>query len=157
MIYDFSSTVASTKEWKPKAVQGSGTVGASEAPNATVEATARSQPVSNVLDSEDATSKLQRKLEDVHFQQRQHVILPNHIHVPESERTKLSFGSFGASFGISTSNTIVPESDKSSTPLSVTSEGIEENVEEQSSRFVIFILFCIVSPRLDMVIFYVSC
>ncbi|PON87984.1 GBF-interacting protein [Trema orientale] len=126
--------VASNKEWKPKAVQGSGTSGASEAPNSIVEPTGWSLPVSNVLDSEDASSKLQRKLEELHLQQRQHVILPNHFHVPESERTKLSFGSFGASFGvITTGNTIVPESDKSSTPLSGNSEGIGENVEEQST------------------------
>ncbi|XP_062107111.1 GBF-interacting protein 1-like isoform X2 [Humulus lupulus] len=125
--------VASNKEWKPKAVQGSGTSGASEVLNATVEATSRSQPVSNVLESEDAASNLQRKLEELHLPQRQHVILPNHIHVPESERTKLSFGSFGVSFGLSVSNTIVPESDRSSTSFSGTSEAIEENAEEQSS------------------------
>ncbi|XP_060958808.1 GBF-interacting protein 1-like isoform X2 [Cannabis sativa] len=125
--------VASNKEWKPKAVQGSGACGTSEVLNATVEATSRSQPVSNVLESEDAASNLQRKLEELHLPQRQHVILPNHIHVPESERTKLSFGSFGVSFGLTMSNTIVPESDRSSTSFSGTSEAIEENAEEQSS------------------------
>ncbi|XP_024026610.1 GBF-interacting protein 1-like isoform X2 [Morus notabilis] len=127
----------SNKEWKPKAVQGSGTAGASESLPGVVEANAKSQPVSNILESEDATSKLERmleeKLEELHLQQRQHVILPNHIHVPESERTKLSFGSFGFSFGVSTINTIGSESDKSSTPLPGTSQGAEENVEEKSS------------------------
>ncbi|GMN27563.1 hypothetical protein TIFTF001_001717 [Ficus carica] len=123
----------SNKEWKPKAVKGSGMVGASESLTGTVEATVKSQPVSNILDSEDATSKLERKLEELRLQQRQHVILPNHIHVPESERTKLSFGSFGFSFGVSTINTIGPESEKSSTPLSGTSQDAEENVEELSS------------------------
>ena len=76
----------------------------------------------------------------MHVRQRQHVILPNHIHVPESERTKLSFGSFGAGFGVSTGTFTVPDSEKSSTPLSETSQDIEEIVEEQSSRFVIFLV-----------------
>lgn len=131
-------------------------VGASESLTGSVEATVKSQPVSNILDSEDATSKLERKLEELRLQQRQHVILPNHIHVPESERTKLSFGSFGFSFGVSTINTIGPESEKSSTPLSGTSQDAEENVEEESSRFVIFILVLVlyVLFKLDLALFY---
>lgn len=130
--------VGSTKEWKPKpanpnVLQGSGTAGSSDVPNIPVEASIQSQPQSNVLNSEEATSKLQKKLEELHLPQRQHVIIPNHIHVPESERTKLSFGSFDASFGVSTSYISGPESDKSSTPLSESSQGIEETVEEQTT------------------------
>jgi hypothetical protein len=84
---------------------------------------------------EEATSKLQKKLEELRLPQRQLVIIPNHIHVPESERTKLSFGSFGASFGVTTSYVSGPESDKSSTPVSEASQDVEETVEEQTSRF----------------------
>ncbi|XP_015900770.3 GBF-interacting protein 1-like isoform X2 [Ziziphus jujuba] len=130
--------VGSNKEWKPKptnsTVQGPGTAGASEVPTAAAEATAQSQTVSMVLDSEEATLKLQRKLDELHLPQRQHVILPNHIHVPESERTKLSFGSFGASFGVIMGNDASSqESDKCSTTVSETSQGVEDTVEEQSS------------------------
>ncbi|KAG8642219.1 hypothetical protein MANES_12G063603v8 [Manihot esculenta] len=133
-----SQKVASTKEWKPKpantnVLQGSGLAGSSDVPNVPVEASIQSQPLSNVLDSEEATAKLQKKLEELHLPQRQHVIIPNHIHVPESERTKLSFGSFDASFGVKTSCDSGPESDKSSTPLSETSHGAEETVEEQAA------------------------
>ncbi|XP_021648944.2 GBF-interacting protein 1-like isoform X2 [Hevea brasiliensis] len=131
--------VGSTKEWKPKpanpsVLQGSGTgpTGSSDVPNIPVEPSIRSQPLSNVLDSEETTSKLQKKLEELHLPQRQHVIIPNHIHVPESERTKLSFGSFDASFGVMASFVNGPESDKSSTPVSETSQGMEEAVEEQA-------------------------
>ena len=85
---------------------------------------------------EEATSKLQRKLEELHLPQRQLVILPNLIHVPEFERTKLSFGSFGVDFGVTTSYVSGPVSDKSSTSLSKISQGIEESVDEQASRFV---------------------
>ncbi|XP_021632548.1 GBF-interacting protein 1-like isoform X3 [Manihot esculenta] len=128
--------VGSTKEWKPKPAisnvpLGSGT-GSSDAPNIPVEPSVQSQALSNVLSSEEATSKLQKKLEELHLPQRQHVIIPNHIHVPESERTKFSFGSFDASFGLMASYVSGPESDKSSTPLSETSQGIEEAVEEQA-------------------------
>ena len=74
-------------------------------------------------------------LEELHLPQPQFVILPNHIHVPEFERTKLSFGSFGADFGLTTSYVSGPVSDKSSTPLFEISQGIEESVDEQASRF----------------------
>ncbi|KAK9285319.1 hypothetical protein L1049_024510 [Liquidambar formosana] len=130
--------VGPSKEWKPKPTnpnlaQVSGTTGASEVPSISAEAGAQSQPVLHILDSEEATSKVQRKLGELHIQDRQHVIIPNHIHVPESERTGLSFGSIDACFGVSTSYASGPESDKSSTSLSETSHGTDETVEEQSS------------------------
>ncbi|KAG6724756.1 hypothetical protein I3842_03G272200 [Carya illinoinensis] len=132
--------VGSNKEWKPKptnfnVVQGSGTAGAaaaSEAPIVSVEATDQTLPETCVLDVEEATSKLQKNLKELHLPQRQLVILPNHIHVPESERTKLNFGSFG-SFGVTTSYVSGPETDKSSTSLSEASEDVGETVEEQAS------------------------
>ena len=132
-----SSTVGPNKEWKPKPtninVQDSRTAAALEAPTILVEATAQTQHDTSFLDMEEA--KLQRKLEELHLPQRQLVILPNHIHVPESERTKLRFGSFGADFGVTTSYVSGPVSDKSSTSLSKISQGIEESVDEQASRF----------------------
>ncbi|XVF21178.1 hypothetical protein REPUB_Repub12eG0068300 [Reevesia pubescens] len=128
----------SNKEWKPKPIssnvgQGSGTAGASEVPTISLEVHAQSQPVSSVLDSEETTSKLQKKLEELHLPQRQHVIIPNHIHVPESERTKLSFGSFDANFGVTLSYVGGQESDKCSTPLSETSQDVDETAEEHAS------------------------
>ncbi|GAV68446.1 DUF1296 domain-containing protein [Cephalotus follicularis] len=126
------------KEWKPKTTnpnvsQAFGTANASELSIVSVETSFQSLPVSNVLDSEEATVKLQKKLEELHHPQRQHVIIPNHILVPESERTKLSFGSFDASFGVTSSYVSGPESDKSSTPLSETSQGFAESEEEQAA------------------------
>ncbi|KAG4137765.1 hypothetical protein ERO13_D07G091900v2 [Gossypium hirsutum] len=130
--------VGSNKEWKPKPVScnvglGSGAATASEVPTVSLEINARSLPVSSVLDSEVATSKLQKKLEELHLPQRQHVIIPNHIHVPESERTKLSFGSFDASFGVALNYVGGQESDKSSTPLSEASQDADETAEEHGS------------------------
>ena len=126
-------------EWKPKSinvnlVQGSGAAGTSEISSVSAESGALMQPVSGVLDSEEANPKPQKKLEELHSRARRHVIIPNHIHVPEAERTGLSFGSFTTGFGVSLVDVYDPESDKSSTPHSETSQGIGETVEEQSSR-----------------------
>jgi translation elongation factor EF-1beta len=61
--------------------------------------------------------------------------------VPESEKSKFCFGSLGINFGVNTTTNYVsgPDSEKSSAPLSETSQEIEETVEEQNSRFVMFI------------------
>ncbi|XP_061364526.1 uncharacterized protein LOC133307963 isoform X2 [Gastrolobium bilobum] len=127
----------SNKEWKPKPTntinQGSRPASASESSAVSAEATGQLQSVSGVLDSEEATSKLQRKLEDLHLPPRQHVILPNHISVPDSEKNKFSFGSLGVTFGVNTSYVNGPESEKSSTPLSGVSQAVEETAEEQVS------------------------
>ncbi|KAK8611669.1 hypothetical protein V6N13_131715 [Hibiscus sabdariffa] len=130
--------VGSNKEWKPKTTNSnvgldSGAAVASEVPTVSLETNAQSLPVSSVLGSEVATSKLQKKLEELHLPQRQHVIIPNHIHVPESERTKLSFGSFDASFGIALNYVGAQESDKISTPLSEASQDVDETADEQGS------------------------
>ncbi|XP_019455665.1 PREDICTED: GBF-interacting protein 1-like isoform X1 [Lupinus angustifolius] len=121
----------SNKEWKPKITntinQGS------EPDSASAEVTGQLQSASSALGSQEDTSKLQKKLEDLNLTQRQHVILPNHIFVPDSEKNKFSFGSLGVTFGVNTSYTNGPESEKSSTPLSQTSQSIEETAEEQPS------------------------
>ncbi|KAJ8899298.1 hypothetical protein K2173_018272 [Erythroxylum novogranatense] len=124
------------KEWKPKPTssnlpQGSGTVGSSDFHNNPVEEKGLSQILSSVLDSEESISKLQKKLEELPLPPRQHVIIPNHIHVPESERTKLSFGSFDATFTVIRSDMSAPQNEKSSTPISETSQVTEKNSEEQ--------------------------
>ncbi|XP_043689113.1 GBF-interacting protein 1-like isoform X2 [Telopea speciosissima] len=126
------------KEWKPKPTnnntsQASGAIGISDGVSITIEAGAQSQPLLNASASEEATLKLQKKLEDLRFSNGQHVIIPTHLHVPEAERTGLSFGSFDASFGTSMSYANGPDSDKSSTPLSESSQGFEETAEEPSS------------------------
>ncbi|BAT81567.1 hypothetical protein LR48_Vigan306s001700 [Vigna angularis] len=131
-----SQKAGTNKEWKPKPThsnnQGSGPASAPEAP-ISVGPIGQPQSASSVLNSEEATSKLQRKLEDFHLPQRQHVILPNHIIVPDSEKNKFSFGSLGVAFGVNTPYVSSLESEKSSTPVSETSQTIEETVEEQES------------------------
>ncbi|XP_039069044.1 uncharacterized protein LOC120215420 [Hibiscus syriacus] len=75
-----SSAVGSNKEWKPKVIssnfgKGSGIAGASDVPTSSVEANAHSQPVLRVLDSEEATSKLQKKLEELHLRSYNMVVV----------------------------------------------------------------------------------
>ena len=74
-------------EWKPKAsVQNP--VGAP--PEATVPST-----------TTVGTSRIAHSLQSLSMQDDQPVIIPNHLRVPEADRTHLSFGSFGAGFGTS--------------------------------------------------------
>ncbi|KAH7684174.1 hypothetical protein IHE45_05G227400 [Dioscorea alata] len=126
------------KEWKAKptqvnSAQVSGVQVTSDIVSVPAEAVGRSLPASSSTGSEDALPKLQKKLEDLHFSDTKLVIIPNHLQVPESERSGFSFGSFDANFGLSTHSRDRTDSEKSSTPLSETSEEIEENVEEPSS------------------------
>ncbi|XP_028780768.1 actin cytoskeleton-regulatory complex protein pan1 [Neltuma alba] len=131
-----SQKAGSNKEWKPKPTntinQGSVAAGSSEAAPVLAEEAGKLQSAPCVLDSEEASSKLRRKLEDLHLPQP-HVILPNHIFVPDSEKTKFSFGSLGTPFGVHTSHVSTPDSEKSSTLLSETSQGVEETTDEQTS------------------------
>ncbi|MED6162821.1 hypothetical protein PIB30_074101 [Stylosanthes scabra] len=127
----------STKEWKPKpnnaTNQGSRPASASETHAISIEVTGQLQSSPIALASEEATPELQKKLEDFHLPQRQLVILPNHIFVPESEKNKFCFGSLGVTFGVNTSFVSGLESKKSSAPPSETSQAVEDNVDEQSS------------------------
>ncbi|XP_010547194.1 PREDICTED: GBF-interacting protein 1-like isoform X2 [Tarenaya hassleriana] len=125
----------SVKEWKPKSVnlnpvQGSGASSASEVPAVSAEPSEKTSV--QVLPSTEATSKLQKQLEDLHIRQNQHVIIPNHILVPEAERTKLSFGSFDAGFSLTSNNVAGPENEKSSTPLSENSHDDEGSLEDDA-------------------------
>lgn len=70
----------------------------------------------------------------MHVSDGQHVIIPNHLHVPEAGKFGFCFGSFDASFGLSTDYNDGPENDMNPTTLSETSESVEETAE-QSSRF----------------------
>ncbi|KAK1273788.1 hypothetical protein QJS04_geneDACA016481 [Acorus gramineus] len=132
--------VGPIKEWKPKPTnpmpaQASGTTSTSNVTSITTEAIPQSLPTASSLTSEENAVKIQKKLEEIRFSERQHVIIPRHLQVPEAERSGLSFGSFDVNFGTSTSVANGPFSEKCSTPLSESSEEIEDAVEESSPRF----------------------
>ncbi|KAK1291808.1 hypothetical protein QJS10_CPB17g00461 [Acorus calamus] len=130
--------VGPSKEWKPKSTnpmssQASGTTSTSDIALITPEAIPQSLPISSAVISDETALKLQEKLEVLHLSERQHVIIPSHLQVPEAERSGLSFGSFVSSFDVSTSIANGLDSEKCSTPLSESSQEIEETVEESSS------------------------
>lgn len=130
-----------SKEWKPKAIspstaQGRKARAVSEELKHSDEAVVYSPPESTVK-SNEVTSDLQEKLHDLNVRDVQHVIIPNHIHVPEAIRTRLSFGSFDAGFTTS-SDTVDSKSEKfttsdSETPEVVPEAAIEEAMSGQSS------------------------
>ncbi|CAH8290601.1 unnamed protein product [Eruca vesicaria subsp. sativa] len=120
------------KEWKPKPVNHNNTTqvsGASATTEALAVPTEASEKSVKDVPSAEGTSRLEKQLEDLQVQ-RQHVIIPNHILVPEAERTKLSFGSFDAGFSITSSSAALPENERRSAPLSQNSQEAEDSLEE---------------------------
>ncbi|ONK79339.1 uncharacterized protein A4U43_C01F5360 [Asparagus officinalis] len=129
--------VGPTKEWKPKSTNVkpapvAGKVETTAKEHASQEAVEHSLPVSS-SSLDEPTTKLQNKFGELQFSDTKHVIIPNHLRVPESARTGLSFGSFDPNFGITSSFANDIESEKGSAELSDTSQEIVENVEVQTS------------------------
>uniref|UniRef100_A0A0C9QR94 TSA: Wollemia nobilis Ref_Wollemi_Transcript_13006_3501 transcribed RNA sequence n=1 Tax=Wollemia nobilis TaxID=56998 RepID=A0A0C9QR94_9CONI len=133
--------VGPNKEWKPKAtsqnaVANSGIIGTSTVSTSTSDASRSPSPASNSVVLEDAAAKLQKNLEELNVRDDQHVIMPNHLQVPDVERTGLSFGSFDASFDVNFGANFArnygndDESEKSSSPSSEESQVAEEAAEE---------------------------
>ncbi|KAL9144902.1 hypothetical protein ABFS82_13G005500 [Erythranthe guttata] len=129
-----SQKVGPGKEWKPKSSnsnisQDAPAASSSEVPTVSVGAHPALQTTTAVLTSKESTIELQRKLEELHMSNSQHVIIPSHLHVPEVEKLGFCFGSFDASFELDMNQNGVPGSDR--IPLQLESpEAIDEPVEE---------------------------
>ncbi|KAK4429219.1 GBF-interacting protein 1 [Sesamum alatum] len=122
------------KEWKPKSTNPSiGQSGSAAASSEVSTISIGSYPESESAPSKEATPELQRKLEELHISDSQHVIIPNHIHVPEVGKLGFCFGSFDASFGVDMTCNGSLESDKSPA-LFESSEPIDEPVKELKLR-----------------------
>lgn len=86
-----SPAPSSGLEWKPKAPGPS-------LPNSIGSSPVASEPVNRP--SSPPQSAVTSKLDSLSLQQEEKpVILPGHLQVSEADRTRLSFGSFGAGFG----------------------------------------------------------
>ncbi|KAL8474011.1 hypothetical protein ACS0TY_030748 [Phlomoides rotata] len=114
------------KEWKPKSTNPNIGQGASAAPS---EVSTVSQRTPVAFTSIEANLELQKKLEDSHISDSQHVIIPNHLHVPEVEKLGFCFGSFDAILALDLNQNGLPGSDKSPS-VSESSEAIDEPVKE---------------------------
>ncbi|KAL0916104.1 hypothetical protein M5K25_013587 [Dendrobium thyrsiflorum] len=126
-------------EWKPKSTN------VNPAPSSEVRSISgvdlskgkEREAVSCFLHAADSVSsdisKEVLNLEDLCFSDAQHVIIPDHLQVPESERTGLSFGSFGSNFGLDMGLKIEPEKIKCPEEPSELSGDVDENVEQLPS------------------------
>ncbi|XP_041994474.1 GBF-interacting protein 1-like isoform X2 [Salvia splendens] len=120
------------KEWKPKSTNPNVSQGATAASLLDVSIVSVGSHLESLTTpaaatTNEATLELQKKLEDSQISERQHVILPNNLHVPKVEKLGFCFGSFDASFTLDNQNGL--PADKSPSP-SESSENIEEPVED---------------------------
>ncbi|XP_049404429.1 GBF-interacting protein 1-like isoform X3 [Solanum stenotomum] len=134
-----TATAGPGMEWKPKPTNNSITqisvtsaAGSSDVSIASTEVDTQPQPPGVDVETREGTLELQQKLEKSHISDIQHVIIPNHLHVPEVEKLGFCFGSFEASLGLGISTNSAAESEKTPS-LSGTSEGIEETINDQFS------------------------
>ncbi|WOK92974.1 GBF-interacting protein 1-like isoform X5 [Canna indica] len=131
-----SQKAVPNREWKLKSananpVQASGSTDDSDG-EMLVGAVSLSLP-STHSDLSETSSNLEKKLDELQLSVRQHVIIPNHLQVPDSERHGLSFGSFDASFNFKMGFTNGHMSDTSATLSSGLSCDVEEIVEQPTS------------------------
>ncbi|KAG1334248.1 GBF-interacting protein 1-like [Cocos nucifera] len=84
----------SNMEWKPKSSQKAPAVRPSVIETSSSSLHADGSGSSNPVD----VPGLSEKLSQVNILETEHVIMPSHLRVPESEHTRLTFGSFGAGF-----------------------------------------------------------
>lgn len=131
-----SQKVSTGKEWKPKSTtvnngQGASTAASAEISTASVGSHPDAQTTLPIVSNlKEATLELPRKLEEVHIlDSSQHVIIPNHLHVPEVAKLGFCFGSFDASFGFEINQNGVPGSENS-LPMSESTEVIDGPVKE---------------------------
>ncbi|KQJ86999.1 GBF-interacting protein 1-like [Brachypodium distachyon] len=126
-----SQKAVPNKEWKPKPTNKP-----TQAENVTrddvaVTVEVQSVPVLTSAHKEEISSEMCKRLGDVHLFDKQHVIIPDHLQVTESEKYGLSFGSFGTSFGQTVGFPNDHECDKSSVvPEYESSHAVDEIVEE---------------------------
>ncbi|XVF27027.1 hypothetical protein REPUB_Repub14bG0071200 [Reevesia pubescens] len=83
------------KEWKPKSSQKS------SVNNPRVIGTPKksaSPPADDAKDLDSETAKLQDKFAQVNIYENENVVIAQHIRVPENDRRRLTFGSFGVEF-----------------------------------------------------------
>ncbi|RAL39341.1 hypothetical protein DM860_002874 [Cuscuta australis] len=123
-----------TKEWKPKATNstllpGSITDSSSEAPTVSVGPDIMLESRQDTLETSEVTLEVQKKLDKVQISEVQHVIIPDHLHVPDAEKLGFCFGSFDAIYELSTSINTTAENDQSPSH-SESSVVSEENARE---------------------------
>lgn len=95
-MHAFYSASQHNKEWKPKSSQKSSVTTGPGVIGTPTKST--SPPADNSKDLESDIVNLQDKVSQVNISENQNVIIAQHIRVPETDRFRLTFGSFGADF-----------------------------------------------------------
>lgn len=116
----YQKAMQSTMEWKPKSSQKPANISPSMSGTASA-ATSSHNDNSSTPNPVDVTN-LSEKVSQVNIVEERHVIIPQHLRVPEFERTQLTFGSFGAGF----------DSTKASSSVSQTFENAEQSIDGPS-------------------------
>ncbi|KAG6469659.1 hypothetical protein ZIOFF_070589 [Zingiber officinale] len=134
--FQHPSAPLANKEWKPKSVlanpaQASETNDTSEVP-VVIEAVSQPLLTLSLTTPKGVSVNLAKKVEELKLSDRQHVIIPNHLQVPESERHGLSFGSFDANFEFNTVLTKDTTRDNIETPPYESSQETDETIEKHS-------------------------
>ncbi|XP_076922411.1 GBF-interacting protein 1-like [Bidens hawaiensis] len=135
--------VGPSMEWKPKPTNpvlahGTGSTESPKMPVVQDESQTSNPFAARDFDLKEATQGLEKKLEESQISDNQHVIIPNHLHVPEAEKLGFYFGSFDASFSLNPISSngpgIEPKlmSDKSSEASEVVDESIDEQLRNQN-------------------------
>ncbi|XP_062228420.1 uncharacterized protein LOC133926474 isoform X2 [Phragmites australis] len=83
-----------TKEWKPKSTKK---LPSTDVDNSIADALSPSASYSENADA-PAVNSLSDKISQANLHEMEHVIIPEHLRVPEYEQTKLRFGSFTSGF-----------------------------------------------------------
>ncbi|KAL6000696.1 hypothetical protein ACLOJK_006422 [Asimina triloba] len=84
-------------EWKPKSSQKSGPSSPGAIGNVAAPIPLSAEQCTTTTSPAEETQMVE-KLSQVKISENQHVIIPPHLRVPESDRSQLTFGSFGAGF-----------------------------------------------------------
>ncbi|TVU11034.1 hypothetical protein EJB05_44596 [Eragrostis curvula] len=112
----FFTSVVANKAWNPKSASKptpAENVTYKDVP-ITVGTVTLSVPVLSSAHKEDLSLEVDKRLTEMQLSDKQHVIIPDHLQVTESEKYGLSFGSFGNSFERTAPKG--PECEKSSDP-----------------------------------------
>ncbi|KAK8969567.1 hypothetical protein KSP40_PGU003893 [Platanthera guangdongensis] len=137
-MVNWISLAGPTMEWKPKSTNVNPSVSSKVCCTPFVdegEARGAISFFSHTSDStiSDTSTKI-LNLEDMQISDsQQQVIIPDHLQVPESERTCLSFGSFGSNFGLDMGLKVEPEKTKFPEEPSKLSGELEEIVDQLPS------------------------
>uniref|UniRef100_A0A0A9E5T7 Uncharacterized protein n=1 Tax=Arundo donax TaxID=35708 RepID=A0A0A9E5T7_ARUDO len=115
--YVSNTKVSPHLEWKPKSISSS-----SMNHEVSVAPSGASSPVDS---NQVEVAGLSKKLSQANVSEHEHVIIPDHIRVPDSERTHLIFGTFESEFNpkasVTTSHTVMTKEDlKDHSPSSLT-------------------------------------